>query len=69
MEDEQWIKGNQIRCSWSEIQLDSYRNNWKGALSGLAQLLTTESPLKMMGNAFYFTLKALFVLKILKCLS
>ena len=28
-----------------------------------------ESPLKMMKNAFCFTLKALFVLKIFKCLS
>ena len=27
-----------------------------------------ESPLKTMNNAFYFTLKALFVLKILKVL-
>ena len=31
--------------------------------------MITESPLKMMKNAFYFTLKALFVLKILKFLS
>ena len=30
---------------------------------------TTENPLKMMKNAFYFTLKALFVLKIFKFLS
>ena len=30
---------------------------------------TTETPLKMMENAFYFTLKALFVLKIFKFLS
>ena len=29
----------------------------------------TESPLKMMENAFYFTLKFLFVLKIFKLLS
>ena len=35
----------------------------KGALQGLRQFLITESPLKMMKNA-YFTLKALFVLKI-----
>ena len=41
----------------------------KGALSGLRQFLATESPLKMMKNAFYFTLKALFVLKIFKFLS
>ena len=30
------------------------------------QILATESPLKIMENYFYFTLKALFVLKILK---
>ena len=30
-----------------------------GALSGLRQLLATESPLKMMKNAFYFPSKAL----------
>ena len=36
----------------------------KGALSGLRQLLTTEGPLKMMKNAFYFTSKALFVFQI-----
>ena len=41
----------------------------KGALSGLKQFLATESPLKMMKNAFYFTSKALFVLKIFKFLS
>ena len=35
----------------------------KGALSGLRQFLSTESPLKMMKNAFYFTSKALSVLK------
>ena len=29
------------------------------------QLLTTESPFKMMKNVFYFILKALFVHKIL----
>ena len=31
----------------------------KGILSSLRQLLATESPLKMMKNAFYSTLKAL----------
>ena len=39
-------------------------NIFKNALSGFRQFLATESPLKMMENAFYFTLKALFVLKI-----
>ena len=43
--------------------------NFKGVLSGLSQILANESPLKMMKNAFYFTLKALFVLKIFKFLS
>ena len=41
----------------------------KGELSGLRQFLATVSPLKMMKNAFYFTSKALFVLKIFKYLS
>ena len=40
----------------------------KGALSALSQYLATESSLKMMKNAFYFTSKALFVLKIFKFL-
>ena len=42
---------------------------FKGALSSLRQLFTTESALKMMKNAFYFTSKALCVLKIFKLLS
>ena len=42
---------------------------FKGALSGLRQLLATESPLKTIKNVVYFTLKALFVLKIFKFLS
>ena len=41
----------------------------KGGLSGLKQFLATESPLKMIKNAFCFTWKALFVLKIFKFLS
>ena len=42
---------------------------FKGALSGQRQFLAAESPLKMIKNAFYFTSKALFVLKIFKFLS
>ena len=38
----------------------------EGALSCLRQILGTESPLKMMKNAFYFTSKALFVFKLFK---
>ena len=42
----------------------------KSALSGLIEFLATESPLKMMKNAFNFTLKSLFlVLKMFKFLS
>ena len=41
----------------------------EGALSSLTQFLATESPLKMMKNAFYFTLKPLLVFKIFKFLS
>ena len=41
----------------------------KGTLSGLRRFLATESLLKMVRNAFYFTLKALFVLQIFKILS
>ena len=43
--------------------------DFKGILLGLRQFLATESPLKMMKNGFYFTLKALFVLKIFHCFS
>ena len=37
-------------------------------IKGLGQFLITESPLKTMKNAFYFTLKAILVLKIFKFL-
>ena len=50
---------------------DNYEFNKiiKGALSDLRQFLTSESPLKIMRTAFYFTSNALLVLKILKFLS
>ena len=41
----------------------------KGALKGLRQFLITESPLKIMKSAFYFTLKALFLPMIFKFLT
>ena len=41
----------------------------KGPLLGLTKFLATESPLEMMKNAFYFDLKAPFVLKIFKFFS
>ena len=39
---------------------------FKGELSGLRQFLVTESSLKIMKNAFYFTLNPLFIFKIFK---
>ena len=41
----------------------------KGTLSSLRQFVTIEYPLKVMKNAFYFMLKALFVIEILTFLS
>ena len=41
----------------------------KGTLSSLRQCLATESPLKIIKSAFYFTLKALLILNIFKFLS
>ena len=41
----------------------------KGARWSLRQFLVTENPLKLMENALYFTLKALFVFKVFKFLS
>ena len=49
--------------------LHSICEELKDTLSGPRQFLATGSPLKMMKNAFYFTLKALFILKIFKFLS
>ena len=54
-------------CTCNDFSIFPCR--FKGALSGLRRFLATESPLKMMKNGFYFTLKALFVLEIFKCLS
>ena len=41
----------------------------KGLLLGLRQFLVTKTPLKLMKNAFYFTLNPLFVHKIFNFLS
>ena len=43
--------------------------DFKGTLSGLRQRVAIESPLRMMKNAFYFTSKAPFFIKIFKVLS
>ena len=49
--------------------INVFSNIFKHALSGLRQILATENPLKMKKKAFYFTLKALFILKISRFLS
>ena len=45
------------------------RPRFKGILSGMRKFLATETNLKMMNNAFYFTSKALFALMLSRCLS
>ena len=42
---------------------------FKDALTGLTQCLATENPLKVIKNAFYFTSKAFFVLKVFRFLT
>ena len=59
--DQSW----KICCWWDRRDNKAI----KGALSDLRQFLVNESPLKMMENAFYFTPKALFILKIFTFLS
>ena len=58
-----WFSGintSDIKEGWT------FSTTFKGAPEGLRQFLITETPLKMMKNAFYFTL---FLLKIFKFLS
>ena len=55
--------------NWFLYDRDLRTERVKGTISGLRQFLTTKSSLKIMKNAFYFTSKALFVLKIFKFLS
>ena len=45
-----------------------FKQPCKFAINGtkLQETLASENPLKMMKNGFYFTLKAVFVLKIFK---
>ena len=47
-----------------QIMLKSYSHPQKNCV-----ICFNENPIKVMKNAFYFTLKALFVLKIFKFLS
>ena len=62
-----------VTTYWQEKPLRIYNRilaamhlKLKDAPSGLRKILATESPLKMMKNAFYFASKALFILKIFR---
>ena len=54
---------------WAQDLLTGKLSTLIGALSDLKQVLTNESPLKIMKNVFYFTVKSLFVIRIFKFLS
>ena len=61
------IKINYIRTNFSESNVEKESGILlisifliKGALSGLRQLLETESSIKMIKNAFYCTFKSSF---------
>ena len=58
------ILDGDTKCSLFEVRVEEPR----GGLLGLKPFLKTERPLKMMKNAFYFTLEALLVLKLFKSL-
>ena len=65
----QHLAKNSILEQAKEAKQDYMLQFLKGAPLGLREFLATGSPSKIMKNAFYFTLKALFVLKIFKFLS
>ena len=57
-------KNCNAKMYWENIQ-----TTLKFTISGLRQFLAAGSPLKIMKNAFYFTLKTSLVLKIFEFLS
>ena len=61
------IKHNRLKQQ--TIYVISHLQCLKGLLSSLTQFLATESPLKIMKNAFYFALKLHLILNIFKFLS
>ena len=54
---------------WTRQKFACSKSTIKGALAGRRQFLATESLLKTIKNAFYFTSKALSVLKIFEFFS
>ena len=64
------LKNDVLRRKNISFKIKNYLyKSGTGALSSLRKSLATETPLKIMKNTFYFTLKALFILKIFKFLS
>ena len=61
-----WLFSCWLGWSYDHLRDVPWEDIFKDALSGLRQFLANESSLNMMKNAFYFTLKALFVLKLFK---
>ena len=65
-------KGYVRVCDYVQGYLQVFMASFKVGLSPCKKVCVIyfiESPLKIMKNAFYFTLKALFILKIFKFLS
>ena len=62
---------HQLNITQNTLSASYYKPNKNKGTKGilLRQFLIPESPLKMMKNAFYFTLKDLFILKIFKFFS
>ena len=65
------LNGSLLNCFWNYTKVLFYliANTDKRAASSLRPFVTTEHPLKIIKNYFYFTLKALFVFKIFELLS
>ena len=62
-----YVKTLKLAQKLTEITVETGRSLIKLGL--MEKILASESPLKMMKNAFYFTLIALLVLKIFTFLS
>ena len=63
------LENHDNRTAIIKLRLSSHDLAIEGTLLGPKQFLAIESSLKKMENTFYFTLKALFDLKIFKFLS
>ena len=62
-----FLQGNQFCIRWQNLVLLLISEIFKGPL--LRQFLAAENPINIMKNAFYFMLKALFVLSVFEFLS